>query len=86
MSKEKSTKKDRLFYNQKNGYDIIEKDEALLVEEYAKGYMSFLDEAPSVKLFQLPLGLRKKQALRPMKPAWSLRPEIRSMFQTVVRP
>jgi aspartyl aminopeptidase len=45
MSKENSTKKDRLFYKQKNGYDIIEKDEAILVEKYSKDYMSFLNEA-----------------------------------------
>ncbi|NLV87010.1 MAG: aminopeptidase [Clostridiales bacterium] len=34
-----------MFYKQKNGYDIIEKDEAILVEEYSKDYISFLNEA-----------------------------------------
>ncbi len=65
MSKEKSTKKDRLFYKQKNGYDIIEKDEALLVEEYAKGYMSFLDEAKTEReAVSTAIGLAEKAGFK----------------------
>lgn len=37
--------KERLFYQQKNGYDIIDTDERVRCEEYNKGYMDYLDVA-----------------------------------------
>ncbi|MDR1131445.1 MAG: aminopeptidase [Oscillospiraceae bacterium] len=45
MDKEKSPRKDRLFYEQKNGHLLIDKKEAARVESYCKGYMDFLDAA-----------------------------------------
>ncbi|MEG0035318.1 MAG: aminopeptidase [Oscillospiraceae bacterium] len=45
MSKEKSERKDKLFYQQKNGYDIIDDKERELCEDYCKGYMSYLNGA-----------------------------------------
>ena len=35
----------KLFYEQKNGYDLIDTEERLAVEEYCKGYMDFLDRS-----------------------------------------
>ena len=45
MEKEKSERKDRLFYKQKNGYDLIDEKELELVEAYCKDYMVFLNDA-----------------------------------------
>lgn len=45
MAKEKSARKDKLFYTRENGYDVIDKAERELCEEYCRGYMSFLDSA-----------------------------------------
>lgn len=33
----------KLFYEQKNGYDLIETEERLAVEDYCKGYMEYLN-------------------------------------------
>ena len=45
MAKEKSERKDRLFYKQKNGYELIDEKEIELLEAYCKDYMSYLNEA-----------------------------------------
>ncbi len=45
MDKEKSERKDRLFYKQKNGYELIDEKELEKLESYCKGYMAYLDSA-----------------------------------------
>lgn len=35
----------KLFYEQKNGYDLIDQAEHVLVEEYSRGYMKYLNES-----------------------------------------
>lgn len=45
MEKEKSPRKDRLFYKQKNGYELIDEKELKLLENYCKDYMTFLSGA-----------------------------------------
>ncbi|MBR3474495.1 MAG: aminopeptidase [Oscillospiraceae bacterium] len=35
----------KLFYEQKNGYDLIDTEERLKVEDYCKGYMEYLDSS-----------------------------------------
>jgi len=35
----------KLFYEQKNGYDLIDRAEHVLVEEYSHGYMKYLNES-----------------------------------------
>ena len=37
--------RDQLFYEQKNGYDLIETEERIAVEDYCKGYMDYLDNS-----------------------------------------
>ena len=34
-----------LFYEQKNGYDLIDGEERIALEEYSKEYMQFLNDA-----------------------------------------
>lgn len=46
MTKEKENNlREELFYEKKNGYDLIDVEERVAVEEYCKGYMDFLNEA-----------------------------------------
>ena len=45
MEKEKSARKDRLFYKQKNGYELIDEKELGIAETYCKNYMAFLNSA-----------------------------------------
>ena len=33
----------KLFYEQKNGYDLIDTQERVAMEDYCKGYMEYLD-------------------------------------------
>ena len=35
----------KLFYEQKNGYDLIDQAEHVRVEEYSRGYMKYLNES-----------------------------------------
>ena len=35
----------QLFYEQKNGYDLISRDDRLALEDYCRGYMSFLNDS-----------------------------------------
>jgi hypothetical protein len=35
----------KLFYEQKNGYDLIGTEERLAVEDYCRGYMDYLDNS-----------------------------------------
>ena len=37
--------REKLFYEQKNGYDLIDTKERLALEDYCKGYMDYLDNA-----------------------------------------
>ncbi|MCR5663905.1 MAG: aminopeptidase [Oscillospiraceae bacterium] len=37
--------REKLFYEQKNGYDLIDTEERLSLEDYCRGYMSFLDKS-----------------------------------------
>ncbi|MGI5935386.1 MAG: aminopeptidase [Oscillospiraceae bacterium] len=45
MSEKKSERRDALFYNQKNGYDLIDEKDKKLCYEYAEEYKDFLDNS-----------------------------------------
>jgi aspartyl aminopeptidase len=45
MSEDNKELRNRLFYEQKNGYDLIDTDERIAVEDYCEGYKNFLDVA-----------------------------------------
>ncbi len=42
---EKNNLREKLFYEQKNGYDLIDTKERLAVEEYSRSYMEFLNNS-----------------------------------------
>ena len=37
--------REKLFYEQKNGYDLISTEERLALEEYCRSYMAFLNNS-----------------------------------------
>lgn len=42
---DKNELREKLFYEQKNGYDLIDTQERIALEEYCEGYKAFLDDA-----------------------------------------
>lgn len=42
---EKNNLREKLFYEQKNGYDLIDTEERLAVEDYSRSYMEFLNNS-----------------------------------------
>ena len=42
--------REKLFYEQKNGYDLIDTEERIALEEFCEGYKSFLDKARTERL------------------------------------
>ena len=46
----KSERREKLFYNQKNGYALIDTDEREKLEAYSKGYIEFLNRAKTERL------------------------------------
>ncbi len=74
MEKEKSERKKKLFYSQKNGYDLIEAAELNKCEEYVKGYMSFLNDARTEReAVRLGIELAEKEGFVPYKAGMELK-------------
>ena len=42
---DKNELREKLFYSQKNGYDLISTEERLALEDYCEGYKAYLDNA-----------------------------------------
>lgn len=67
--------REKLFYEQKNGYDLIGTDERLALEDYCRGYMDFLDSSRMEReASATPSRWRGSRALSSTCPAWRLRP------------
>lgn len=78
MSKEKSERKDRLFYKQKNGYDIISEKELEACQEYCRGYMSFLNDARTERqAVSLGIKLAEEKGFVPYKAGMELKPGLK---------
>ncbi|NLH01304.1 MAG: aminopeptidase, partial [Clostridiales bacterium] len=75
MAKEKSERKDRLFYQQKNGYELIDEEERELLEAYCRGYMSFLDGAKTEReAVKSAIALAENKGFVPYKAGMELKP------------
>lgn len=75
MSKEKSERKEKLFYQQKNGYEIIDENEKKLMEVYCGGYMSFLNSAKTEReAVNSGIELAKAAGFVPYKTGMELKP------------
>lgn len=65
----------KLFYEQKNGYDLIDTAERLAVEDYCRGYMEFLDNARMEReAVRRAIELAEAQGFVPYEPGMKLEP------------
>lgn len=66
--------RNKLFYQQKNGYDLINTDERIAVEDYCKGYMSYLNDARTEReAVDLAIELAEKAGFVEYKPGMALK-------------
>lgn len=66
--------KNKLFYQQKNGYDLIDTAERVAVEDYCKGYMSYLNDARTEReAVDLAIELAESQGFVEYKPGMALK-------------
>lgn len=62
----------KLFYEQKNGYDLIDTDESIAVEDYCGQYMSYLNDSRTEReRSRTQLRWPRSRALSSMSSAWS---------------
>ena len=67
--------RDRLFYEQKNGYDRIGTDERLALEDYCRGYMDFLSGARMEReAVRSAVALAEARGFVPFEPGMALAP------------
>ncbi len=75
MEASKSQRRERLFYQQKNGYDLIDAQERAAIHDYCSGYMAFLDAARTERE-AVAEGIRmaERAGFRPLTPGMALHP------------
>ncbi len=67
--------REKLFYEQKNGYDRIDTAERLRLEEYCRGYMSWLNEARTEReAVSSAIALAEERGFVPYVPGMALKP------------
>ena len=65
----------KLFYEQKNGYDLIDTQERLAVEDYCRGYMDYLDRSRMEReAVANAIELAEKQGFVEYRPGMALKP------------
>ena len=65
----------KLFYEQKNGYDLIDTQERLAVEAYARAYMDFLNTSRTEReAVENAIRLAEERGFMPFVPGMELRP------------
>ena len=70
-----SDMREKLFYEQKNGYDLIDTGERLRLEEYCRGYMAWLNEARTEReAVSSAVALAEENGFVPYVPGMALRP------------
>ena len=74
MSKEKCERKEKLFYQQKNGYELIDEKERNLMESYCKDYMAFLNGARTEReAVTAGIAMAEKRGFKPYEPGMALK-------------
>ena len=67
--------KKKLFYEQKNGYDLVDTREHIAAEDYCRGYMSFLNESRTEReAVRNAIALARKQGFVEYTPGMELHP------------
>ena len=78
MSEEKKaweTRKDQLFLDKKNGYDLLDEQQVVAMTDYCEGYKSFLDQAKTEReAVDAAIALAQKQGFVPYERGMALKP------------
>ena len=75
MDEKKDELRSKLFYEQKNGYDLIDTEERLAVEDYCKGYMDYLNASRMEReAVANAIALAEEQGFVPFVPGMELKP------------
>ena len=70
-----ASRRDDLFYKQKNGYDLLDMDERLALESYCDGYKSFLNAARTEReAVAGAVSLTEAAGFNPITPGMELKP------------
>ena len=65
----------QLFYKQKNGYDLLSRDDHLASEDYCRGYMAFLNDSRTEReAVSNAVALAEENGFAEFKPGMELRP------------
>ena len=72
----------KLFHEPKNGYDRISTQERIAIEEYCKGYMTYLDKARTEReAVNEAIALAEAEGFVEFKPGMKLEAEIQARSQ-----
>ena len=75
MSNENNEWRDKLFYQQKNGYDLIDAEESKLAYAYCEGYKQFLNAARTEReAVRAAIALAEEAGFVPYEPGMTLQP------------
>ena len=75
MDEKKDELRSKLFYEQKNGYDLIDTEERLAVEDYCRGYMDYLNASRMEReAVANAIALAEEQGFVPFVPGMELKP------------
>lgn len=75
MEKERSERKEKLFYTPKNGYKIIDEKELAVCEEYCRAYIHFLNTARTEReAVREGIRLAEKRGFIELRPGMKLKP------------
>ena len=73
--KEDTKLREDLFYEQKNGYDLIDAKEAVAVEKYCEGYKAYLNDARTEReAVRSAIELAEKAGFVPFEPGMEIEP------------
>ena len=71
----------QLFYEQKNGYDLISRDDRLALEDYCRGYMSFLNDSRTEREAVVnAVALAKENGFVEYRPGMALEPGMKLYY------
>ena len=71
----------QLFYEQKNGYDLISRDDRLALEDYCRGYMSFLNDSRTEREAVVnAVALAKENGFAEYRPGMALEPGMKIYY------
>ena len=67
--------REKLFYEQKNGYDLLDTQERIALEEYCREYMAYLNDSRTEReAVRNAVALAEEQGFRPYVPGMALKP------------